>query len=67
MKHILILGKIFTCIRKHAKWVERDYGGDIVSSKNMDEFQSKRGMEHIKSQSKETTTTTKKASLFKTF
>lgn len=27
MKHILILGRIFTYIRKHAKWVQRDYRG----------------------------------------
>lgn len=38
MKHILKLGKIFTYIRRHAKWVQRDYGEKIVSSKNMDKF-----------------------------
>lgn len=38
MKHILKLDKIFTYIRRHAKWVQRDYGEKIVSSKNMDKF-----------------------------
>ena len=45
---------MFTYIRKHAKWVQRDYRGEIVSSKNMDKFQSKHGMKHIKSQFKKT-------------
>lgn len=38
--------------------------GEVVSSKNMDKFQSKRGMKHIKSQFKKTK---KNAPLFKTF
>lgn len=64
MKHF-VLGKIFTQIRKHAKCVQRDYREEIVSSKNMDKFQSKCGMKHIKSQFKKATTT-KNAPLFKT-
>lgn len=63
MKHF-VLGKIFTQIRKHAKCIQRDYREEIVSSKNMDKFQSKCGMKHIKSQFKKTTT--KNAPLFKT-
>lgn len=51
MKHVLILVKIVTSIRKHAKWPQRDYKGEIVSSKMWTNL-SKRGMKQIKSQFK---------------